>query len=189
MTITSRLAEMMGGSAGAESEPGRGSRFWFTARLRRAEEAAAPPSPEDLETVREALASEYGGTRILLAEDDAINRAIAQILVSRVGLSVDCATNGGEAVTLAERDMPALILMDMQMPVLDGIEATQRIRAQPWGRTVPIIALTANAFAEDRARCMEAGMDDFVTKPITPAVLYTKLRHWLERAGGQANAR
>ncbi len=189
LTITSRLAEMMGGSAGAESEPGRGSRFWFTARLRRAEEAAAPPSPEDLETIREALASQYAGTRILLAEDDAINRAIAQILVSRVGLSVECAANGGEAVTFAEHDLPALILMDMQMPELDGIEATKMIRAQAWGRSVPIIALTANAFAEDRARCLEAGMDDFITKPITPAVLYAKLHHWLGRASRKAGAR
>lgn len=84
--------------------------------------------------------------------------------------------------------MPALILMDMQMPVLDGIDATRKIRAQAWGREVPIIALTANAFAEDRVRCLEAGMDDFLTKPIMPAVLYAKLLFWLDRRREQAGS-
>ena len=181
LTITARLATMMGGEAGAESAPGRGSRFWFTARLRKAPRNMAPPPVTDLEQVRDTLATRHAGCRIVLAEDDSINRAIVQVLLSRAGLKAECATNGGEAVTLAERCKPGLILMDMRMPVLDGIEATRQIRAHAWGQAVPIIALTANAFAEDRTRCLEAGMDDFVTKPITPVLLYARLLHWLDR--------
>jgi len=181
LTITARLAEMMGGKAGADSEVGHGSRFWFTARLRKAKSDEIAPSVNDVQLIRDTLSNRHAGTHILLAEDDTINRAIAQIMLSRAGLVPECAVNGGEALEMAEHGLPALILMDMQMPVLDGIEATRLIRAQPWGRTVPIIALTANAFAEDRTRCLEAGMNDFVTKPITPVVLYAKLLHWLDR--------
>ena len=180
LTITSRLAKLMGGKAGADSKLGYGSCFWFTARLRKAQLKDLAPRASDLEAVREALATRHAGACILLAEDDKINRTIAQILLSRAGLKTECATNGGEAVTLAEHVTPRLILMDMQMPVLDGMDATRQIRAQPWGRKVPIIALTANAFAEDRAHCIEAGMDDFVAKPITPVVLYATMLHWLD---------
>lgn len=186
LAITSRLAELMGGQAGAESEPGRGSRFWFTTRLRKAQtDAVAPPPGSPLE-IRNALAERHGGTRVLLAEDDKVNREIARVLLARGGLAPECAADGEEAAALAERCMPALILMDMQMPVLDGIDATRKIRAQAWGREMPIIALTANAFAEDRVRCLEAGMDDFLTKPIMPAVLYAKLLFWLDRRREQA---
>ena len=172
----------MGGQAGAESEPGRGSRFWFTTRLRKvkADEVVAPTG-SPLET-RGALAERQGGAGVLLADDDKVNREIARVLLSRGGLAPECAADGEEAAALAERCKPALILMDMQMPVVDGIAATRRIRTQDWGREVPIIALTANAFAEDRVRCLEAGMDDFLTKPIMPAVLYSKLLYWLDRS-------
>ncbi|HRG71643.1 MAG TPA: bacteriohemerythrin [Thauera aminoaromatica] len=182
LAITARLAELMGGQAGAESEPGRGSRFWFTTRLRKvkADEVVAPTgSPLE---IRGALAERHGGACVLLADDDKVNREIARVLLSRGGLAPECAADGEEAAALAERCKPALILMDMQMPVVDGIAATRRIRTQDWGREVPIIALTANAFAEDRVRCLEAGMDDFLTKPIMPAVLYSKLLYWLDRS-------
>ena len=180
LTITARLAELMGGKAGVESEPGRGSCFWFTARLRKAREATLAPAVLDVQALCAALESRHANSVILLAEDDLINAAIAQAMLTRVGLLAHCAADGNEATILAELKAPALILMDMQMPVCDGLEATRQIRAQPWGREVPIIALTANAFAEDRARCLEAGMNDFVTKPITPVVLYAKLLHWLD---------
>lgn len=182
LTITARLAELMGGKAGVESEPGRGSCFWFTARRRKASEATR--------ALCAALESRHANSSVLLAEDDLINAAIAQAMLTRVGLLAHRAADGKEAITLAEHKAPALILMDMQMPVCDGLEATRRIRAQPWGREIPIIALTANAFAEDRARCLEAGMNNFVTKPITPAVLYAKLLHWLgdNKASAPASA-
>lgn len=146
----------------------------------KADEVVAPTgSPLE---IRGALAERHGGACVLLADDDKVNREIARVLLSRGGLAPECAADGEEAAALAERCKPALILMDMQMPVVDGIAATRRIRTQDWGREVPIIALTANAFAEDRVRCLEAGMDDFLTKPIMPAVLYSKLLYWLDRS-------
>lgn len=188
LTITARLAELMGGKAGVESEPGRGSCFWFTARLRKASAAALAPAALDARALCAALKSRHANSSIVLAEDDLINASIAQAMLTRAGLRAHRAADGNEAITLAEHKAPALILMDMQMPVCDGLEATRQIRAQPWGQDVPIIALTANAFAEDRARCLEAGMNDFVTKPITPAVLYAKLLHWLEYRKTSASA-
>jgi hemerythrin-like metal-binding protein len=179
LTITSRLAEMMGGEAGARSELGHGSCFWFTARLRKSTAASTALPAIDAETARRTLADEHHGARVLLAADDEINRAIIRVLVSRAQLDVTCVANGDEARSMAEHIKPDVILMDMQMPGIDGIEATRLIRAQDWGLEVPIIALTANAFSEDRARCLEAGMDDFVTKPVSPAHLYETLRHWL----------
>lgn len=179
LTITSRLAEMMGGEAGARSELGHGSCFWFTARLRKSTAASTALPAIDAETARRTLADEHHGARVLLAEDDEINRAIIRVLVSRAQLDVTCVANGDEARSMAEHIKPDVILIDMQMPGIDGIEATRLIRAQDWGLEVPIIALTANAFSEDRARCLEAGMDDFVTKPVSPAHLYETLRHWL----------
>ena len=188
LTITARLAELMGGKAGVESEPGHGSCFWFTARLRKASAAALAPAALDVHALRAALESRHANSSIVLAEDDLINASIAQAMLTRAGLFAHRAANGKEAIALAEHKAPALILMDMQMPVCDGLEATRQIRAQPWGQDVPIIALTANAFAEDRARCLEAGMNDFVTKPITPAVLYAKLLHWLDDNKASASA-
>ncbi len=114
----------------------------------------------------------------MLAEDDAINQEIGTLLLQDVGLQVDIAENGEAAVRMANQKPYDLIMMDMQMPELDGLEATRRIRATDSGQTVLIVAMTANAFAEDRARCMDAGMDDFVTKPIDPDFLYQVLyRH------------
>ena len=188
LTITARLAELMGGKAGVESEPGHGSCFWFTARLRKASAAALAPAALDVHALRAALESRHANSSIVLAEDDLINASIAQAMLTRAGLFAHRAADGKEAIALAEHKAPALILMDMQMPVCDGLEATRQIRAQPWGQDVPIIALTANAFAEDRARCLEAGMNDFVTKPIAPAVLYAKLLHWLDDNKASASA-
>ena len=103
-----------------------------------------------------------------------------------MGLTVEVCGDGREAVTLATNNNYQLILMDMQMPELDGLSATQEIRRLPNGADVPIIALTANAFSEDRRRCLDAGMNDFVAKPIDPAVLYTCLLRWLEARSMQA---
>jgi hemerythrin-like metal-binding protein len=193
LTITSRLAALMGGQAGAESEPGRGSCFWFTARLKKSPQTVAAPSAADVGRLRDELAARHAGVRVLLAEDDSINRAIGQILLSRGGLTPVCAVNGVEAVDAVKTQPPALVLMDMQMPLLDGIDATRQIRALPGGASLPIIALTANAFSEDRDRCLQAGMDDFISKPIAPEFLYEKLLYWLAHprpgtAGNDADA-
>ncbi|WP_295388421.1 response regulator [uncultured Thiodictyon sp.] len=129
-----------------------------------------------------ALFAAHQGTSVLLAEDDPINQEVSEGLLRAVGLEVAIANNGAEALAMVQRAPYALILMDMQMPELDGPVATGLIRATPNGQRVPIIAMTANAFADDRERCLAAGMDAFITKPVDPVVLYTCLLHWLPPA-------
>lgn len=179
LVITKGIAQAMQGTVGASSEPGRGSTFWFTARLRKGEPLAAPTTndpPCDAETrLREA----FSGRRVLLVEDEPINCEIATIMLGDVGLVVDTARDGLQAVELAATRRYDLILMDMQMPHLDGLEATRRIRATAAGQAVPIVAMTANAFAEDKARCFEAGMNDFISKPINPPSFYRLILKWL----------
>ena len=126
-----------------------------------------------------ALARLCRGLRVLLAEDDPVSQEVTGGLLDAVGLAVDLAGDGARAVELAAGTRYAAILMDMQMPRLDGVEAARTIRAAPWGRAVPIIAMTANAFAEDRERCLAVGMNDFITKPVDPGTLYGSLLRWL----------
>ena len=179
LAITRKLAQLMGGEAGVTSTLGAGSTFWFTARLRkgRGEEAG-------FATVRgggaeKILRRDYPGRRILLVEDEPVNREIARELLAEVGLAVDVAEDGSVAVQLAVDNQYDAILMDMQMPKIDGLEATRRIRAMPAYLDVPIIAMTANAYAEDRSACFEAGMNDFVAKPIRPDRIFEALARGL----------
>jgi signal transduction histidine kinase/ActR/RegA family two-component response regulator len=181
LAITRRLAELMDGEAGVDSVPGRGSRFWFTARLHR--DVAAAEAAPTANIPAEARLRAFAGARLLLVEDDPVNREVAIELLGEVGLACDLAADGLEAVACVERQPYDLILMDMQMPHLDGLEATQRIRGMENGRNVVIVAMTANAFVEDRQRCAEAGMDDFLAKPVNPAALYDMVVRWLDRGG------
>ncbi len=174
LAISRHLANLMHGDAGAISTPGQGSTFWFTARLQ-------PGNPARLETKdmpQPQLGSERRNARILVAEDNPVNQEVTIELLRSIGLNADLAGNGADALRMArERDYD-LVLMDMQMPVMDGLEATRAIRALENGR-MPIVAMTANAFGDDRQRCLDAGMNDHVAKPVEPETLFGALRRWL----------
>ncbi|MBN9695309.1 MAG: ABC transporter substrate-binding protein [Zoogloea sp.] len=181
LAITRKLADLMGGMTGVRSEPGQGSTFWFTARLVRGEGAVPVSAGMSGPEAERRLAERHAGQRLLLVEDEEINRDIAVEMLAETGLLIDIARDGVEALErVAETDY-SLILMDMQMPRMDGLEATRRIRALPGRAAIPIVAMTANAFAEDRARCFAAGMDDFVPKPVEPEVLVLAVLRGLER--------
>ena len=174
LAITRHLATLMQGEAGAESKPGRGSTFWFTARLRPASTFATAPVP-----VSALPAGVLSERRILLVEDEPINQEVAVDILNELGVTVDSASNGAEAIHLTQQQHYDLILMDIRMPGMDGLTATRLIRGRPHGGDVPIIALTANNFAADRSECLAAGMDDFVAKPFDPDRLLATVRHWL----------
>ena len=180
LSIVRRLARLMGGDAGVQSQPGQGARFWFRVLVQEAAAQAVrpvaalqPALPLAAEPSAVAQAARQG-TTVLVAEDNAINRMVITAMLERIGLIPVIAEDGQQAAQTLQQlqnsgTPPALVLMDMQMPVLDGLAATERIRAWEVAHhhpRVPIIALTANAYAEDRERCLSAGMDDFLAKPV-----------------------
>jgi PAS domain S-box-containing protein len=189
LAISKRLAELMGGEIGVTSQPGQGSTFRVTLPLGHAQGDASPDrtpaedseatSPEQMNALCRQLRQMHTGKRILLAEDNPLNQEIACELLGDSGLTVVVANNGQEAIEQVRAGSFDLVLMDLSMPVMGGIEACTAIRALPGRQALPILAMTANAFNEDRQRCLEAGMNDHVAKPVRPAVLYQALLRWL----------
>jgi signal transduction histidine kinase/CheY-like chemotaxis protein len=181
LAICQRLCERMGGEIGLESRSGLGSTFWFTARLDPADSTGEPVAEGP--STAPAIGAPLAG-RVLLVEDNAVNQRVGARLLERLGLEWQIACDGGEAVE-AVRHGPGfdLVLMDLQMPRMDGYAAARAIRALdgPAG-SVPIVALTANAFAEDRDRCESVGMDDYLSKPVRSAMLARVLERWLPPA-------
>ncbi len=175
LAITKKLAQLMGGDAGVQSASGEGSTFWFTCRLKLAKKAMPLGPVQGREDAEMILSRDYAGTRVLLVEDEPVNREVARMFLEDAGFEIDEAENGAEGVRMAQSNDYSIILMDMQMPVLDGLEATRQLRQIDKFKAIPILAMTANAFAEDKDRCLEAGMDDFLTKPVEPDQLYATL--------------
>jgi PAS domain S-box-containing protein len=174
LAITRNLAELMGGKVGADSTAGVGSTFWFTVTLKKASESLAAPTTNEVDAEAE-LRQRYAGRRILVVDDEPINLEIARIQLEDVNLLTDIAEDGEEAVAMARKTRYAAILMDMQMPKLNGVEATRQIRQLSGYQDIPIIAMTANAFVEDEAQCFAVGMNDFLIKPFLPEALFVIL--------------
>lgn len=180
LALTKRLVEMMGGEVGVSSALGQGSTFWFTVRLKKGH-SPLPTNPriDNLSQTTNPPLQPNRGARILLAEDNPVNIEVVQEMLHAGGFHVDVAQNGLLAVNLAKQEKFDLLLMDMQMPEMDGPQAASLIRKLSGYAKTPILALTANAFSEDRKICLDAGMNDVLTKPIEPALLYQAIAHWL----------
>lgn len=177
LSINRKLVEMMQGSFGVETEPGKGSTFWVNLRFKRGQ--PAPTVPSDITTILQSLQALNFNLRVLLVDDDEINRSIFGYMLKEAKLNFDVANDGAEAVSKATDHHYDLILMDIQMPIMNGLDAARAIRLLPNQQRQPIIAISANAFDDDKERCFEAGMNAFLEKPVSPKIFYQELLKWL----------
>ena len=181
LSIVCSLAKLMRGDVGVESEAGQGARFWFRIRAER-----LPSSTESrhfergIERAQNTEKTKGLTGRVLVVEDNPINRKVVQAFLGKLGIGTEIAENGQEAVDALLQGMrPDLILMDVQMPVMDGMRAMQAIRQLPGYASTPILAMTADALEENKQFCLAAGMNDHVAKPVMPEDLYRSLLKWL----------
>jgi CheY-like chemotaxis protein/anti-sigma regulatory factor (Ser/Thr protein kinase) len=178
LAIVSQLVDMMGGSLGVESEEGTGSAFWFIANY--------PCSDESSESIEKPVIENQPlllNANVLLVEDNPINQMVAQKMLEKVGLKAVLANNGVEALNILKEQSFDLVLMDCQMPEMDGFDATREIRKQDIRtlseQRLPVVAMTANVMSGDREKCLDVGMDDYIGKPVQREHLETVLRKWL----------
>ena len=183
LVISKQLAELMGGGVGVDSKPGEGSTFWFTARLAKGVQFLRARD----ESVQPDVLDSIRGASILLVEDNIFSQQVGQELLEDAGATVCVANNGKEAIDLLLKERFDCVLMDVQMPVMDGYETTRLIRAHPKLSATLIIAMTANAGRDDQERCLDAGMDEFVTKPIAPKLLFEMLAKWMSQRARAAS--
>lgn len=186
LSICKQLVKLMGGEIGVESEAGKGATFWFTLNLANTDTKAAPRLTTDLQAPRSTGKAANGlpqfRARVLVVEDNVTNQAVARGTLKKFGIDIDISSNGQEAVTRLEAEAYDLVFMDCHMPVMDGYSATRLIRdpqSKVLNHAIPIIAMTANAMRGDRNKCIEAGMDGYVAKPVDPAKLCKQLEQWL----------
>ncbi|MDD2991006.1 MAG: PAS domain S-box protein [Zoogloea sp.] len=182
LAISKRLVKLMGGEIGVDSSLGRGSTFWFTVCLARNRQAPCESPVLEFASAERQIQRDHANARILLAEDEPINREVALSLLEDLGIRVEVAEDGLQALNMARERTYALILMDMQMPQMNGVESALGIRANSLCRDTPILAMTANVFDEDRKACLAAGMNDFLSKPVEPERLFETMLKWLNRA-------
>jgi len=180
LVIVRRLAELMGGETGVESAEAAGSTFWATVRLQRVDASGEAPTPPSDGSPRDIIASLYKGQRVLVADDDPMTQEVEALLLQDAGLIADLASNGREAVEKAGTGGHAMILMDVEMPVMNGLDAARAIRNLPGLRHIPILALTGDT-QEAGAQCTAAGMDERAVKPMQPADFYASVLRMLQR--------
>jgi CheY-like chemotaxis protein len=179
LAIAKELVELMGGSMGAESEPGAGSRFWFELALPEAVAGVARPSRERAVALTKRTGDNHAAL-VLVVEDSPVNRLVAVHVLERCAFRVHVVNDGREALQALSTQRYDAVLMDCQMPDIDGYEATRELRRREKGdRHTPVIAMTAHAMTGDRERCLAAGMDDYITKPVRSQALVEVLRRWI----------